>query len=369
MVASFMDKNSTLFYQSAQLLRMPTTKLVCEIDGFKISLGRHTYYFRGGDTPYNSGSGSFIARNKYCANKLLERGGIPVPKAIAIVSSSYKPEALKKRVSQLTFPLVAKPCKDSNSGKNVLCNISDINQLEKYLTKSFNNNIPIISIEEFHHSLKCYRILVFFGKVIGIVERTPAEVIGNGKSSLQELIDEQNIKRDSFKDLILLPPIINDDELNIRLKELELDLSYIPPKNEKVQLCYTSNASRGGTMRSLDSKHICPENATLAIKAAKILDLNNVGFDVVCEDIMLPMQNNRGVFIEANDNPDMLIHERATDGVCNRVSKKIIARLIKKHPLLYLIHLLKNLSPKETFWFKASGFTFIILLLKLFWQN
>lgn len=342
-----MDKNAALFHQSAIELKMPITRLEKEIAAFKITLGKHIFFFRGGDTPYNCSSASHIARNKYCVNKLLERDGIPVPKATAIVDWEYSTETLAKKISELSFPLVAKPTQYSYEGKGVLCNINNIDQLKNYLSQAFNENTSVISIEEFHANLKCYRILVFFGKVIGIVERIPATLIGDGNSSLEQLIVQQNIEREQLIASIPLPPIQIDQEIEIRLKELAIDLTYIPQKNESIQLCYTANASRGGTMHSYPGSYICPENAALAIKAAKILNLNNVGFDIVCQDIMKPMTEGNGVFIEANDNPDLLIHERATDGISNRVSKIMIGKLIKKHPFLYWFHRIKRQLTKN----------------------
>lgn len=311
--------------------------------GFVLKLGKRHFYFRYGSTPFNNGTSEIIANNKYSTNKILEAAGFPVPKADALHESTFKKIDLAHYINEFNFPLVVKPMADTALGTDVLCKISTVSQLETCMIKLYEK-YNFISIEEFQADLKSYRILVFYNKVIGIVERFSARVLGDGKHTINELIILQNIEREKVKAIASLKPIVIDEECLFRLNELNMTLDTIPKDNETVVLCYTCNAGRGGTVKGLGRK-ICKENARLVCQAAKVLDLNFVGFDIMCTDISIPIASSRGVIIEANHNPDITIHEHPTNGMPQQVSKTIMARFIWSYPIAYLKGLYQYLTP------------------------
>lgn len=329
-----MNKNAECYYQSALDLYLPV-RSIPEIDGFDLKLGGRRYFNRGVINCFNDHCSVSIARDKYSSNKLLEQAGFPVPKATAINRADFEEGYLEEYLSDLTFPLVIKPSQDGRRGRNVLCNIQTMDELRHHLITAFMTD-DIISIEEFHGHLNSYRVLIFKNKLLGIVQRYPAHVIGDGKHTLQELIDLKNIERQAMSDI--LAPILIDEELHIRLNELGLTLAYIPQQNEAIQLCYVCNSSRGGTFKAL-GRTICKENKQLLIRAARVLNLNLVGFDIECSDINLPIETSGGVIIEANANPSVRIHEQAKDGIPHNVTKTILRSLIYRHPLSYLCSL------------------------------
>lgn len=331
-----MDINASLYYQAARALKLPTS-ILPQIDGFEIKLGKTGYFFRGGETPFNCGSSISVSGNKYCMNKILEAAGFPVPKSEAYSKETFEKENVEFLMKELRFPLVVKPMQGTALGLDVLCNITNFKQLHSYMKKCYQKH-PFLSVEEFHSGLNSYRVLIFFNQVIGVVQRFPARVTGDGIHSIKELIKRENIVRATYKNKVSLGPIKVDEESHIRLKELGMTLNTIPKDKEVVVLCYVCNSTRGGTMTSL-GKAIGIENARLLCRAAKALNLNFVGFDVQCEDILIPIEKSSGVIIEANHNPDISIHENPMAGIRNWVSKKMLFRFILKHPVAYLMGL------------------------------
>ena len=355
-----MNKNSFLYYQSACFLKLPV-KILDHIDGFEVILGRRRYFFRGSDTPFNFSSSISVASNKYCMNKVLSEAGLPVPKADALHRKDFKEERIKSIMKDLSFPVVVKPTIGTALGKDVICNITNIKQLQKMMAKRFKEH-EFLTLEEFHGDLNSYRVLVFYNKVIGVVQRFPASIVGDGIHNIKELIALTNKERKKLKDKVSLGPIKVDDEYLIRLEELNLTLDMVPKLNETIVLCYTCNSTRGGTMKSL-GKTICKENASLLCNASKALNLNIVGFDVICEDISIPIEKSRGLIIEANDNSDVTIHENPMYGMPNIVTRHIMQRLIWRHPISYLIALYKGKLSK--FYVKISMLFLGIIAYKL----
>lgn len=344
-----MNINAILYFAAAQKLGLDA-KEVEEIYGFVLKLWRRRLYFFGSNIPFNNVSSMMMSRNKFCFNKTLEAAGLPVPKTIRISREEFQKKTWD--LGGLRFPLVIKPTIGTSCGQDVLCNIQDIESLKFYLRKKFENSrYPYISLEEFYDNLSDYRVLVFRNKVIGVTKRIPAQVIGDGKHSILELIELENCKRDEYSSFVSLGDIKIDDELKIRMRELGITPDYIPKTEEVVRLCYNCNSTRGGAMISLGEK-IHKENAKLFCKAAKVLGLNLVGFDVRCEDINIPIEKSKGVIIESNCCPDISIHEQPMEGIPNRVSYKILKSFVRNHFCWYIVTTLSKRVKK----FFASDF-------------
>jgi len=330
------NKNAGYYYKSSKELFLPV-EILNHIEGFLFKLGRHKYIFRNLETSLNNGCSQTLAHNKYCTNKLLEHAGVPVPKATWIDNDKFKQGQLETIIADLTFPLVAKP-NYGTMGLDVICNIPDIEQLKTQLRQLFTKT-DWMSIEEFHGGLNSYRILVLNQQIIGVIQRYAAHVVGDGEHTLTELISLANSTRKQANNE--LAPIVIDDECRFRLKELGMTPHSIPEKNERVVLCYTCNASRGGSYEAIPID-MCKQNKNLFLKVTSILNLNIAGIDVECVDLHTPIENGRGVIIEVNPNPSVRIHEAPQYGKPNPVTKKIIRSIIVRHPLSYLYVLYKN---------------------------
>lgn len=328
-----------------------------EMNGFELSISNRRYFFYNNETPFNVSSSSSIATNKYCTNQMLAAANIPVPKGVLFHSNH--PEPLENIIADLRFPLVIKPV-DGSLGQGVLCNIKTFDELALFL-KQYGALYPSLIIEEFYGNLQSYRVLVFNRKVIGVVLCHPARVVGDGKHSIQELVESSNIKRKEISDS--LGPIVLDDECRLRLKELGIDQRYIPASGEIIVLCYTSNPTRGGTYESRDVK-ICKENRQLMIRVASVLNLRLTGIDIECTDINIPFSLSQGVILDVNHRPSMLIHEIPLSGKPQFVTKKIMRSFIFHHPFMYVRSLYSNRS--TSFCTRAMSVSFVAAIIYLF---
>ncbi|MDP1602264.1 MAG: UDP-N-acetylmuramyl peptide synthase [Legionella sp.] len=349
-----MDRNIKIYYQSAKALGFPVTYL-SDVDSLKIHLGGKNYYFNRTVTPFNCGASIYLSKNKHLLNKLLEQSGFPVPKAIVINKENFEKFPLADLIVTLDFPVVIKPAINTSRGKDVLCNIKNSQRLNNYLQQRFTT-YSSLQIEEFHQGLKEYRVLICKNKVLGVVERFGAHVIGDGKHTIKELVELSNDKRLILSDSLSISPLVFDDEYENCLEEQGLSIHSIPDEGQNVRLCYTANTGRGGDINSLGKK-INPYNAWQLVKAAQVTGLNVVGFDVLCEDISQSFEHKKWLIIEANFHPDITIHEIPNNGEKTDVTKKILRQLIVRHPFSYLYGLLKNnrfgLYIKVTFIFFA----------------
>lgn len=342
-----MNKNTSLYYKSARDLGLSVV-YIPEIFSLRIPLGGKNYFFSDSVTPLNVASSIFLAKNKFSFNTVLHDAGFPVPKAIAISRPEFKQRPIEDLVATLSFPLVAKPLIDTARGKDVLCNIKNHENLTLYLSENLPK-YPYIFVEEFHRDLKEYRVLVLKNRVIGVVERFAAYLTGDGYHNIGQLIELKNKQRVLQGKELSLSPLIMDEEYKKCLEEQELSVESIPAKDQHIRLCYTVNTGRGGEVRSRGKK-IHAHNAKYLVAAAKVVGLNFVGFDVLCEDLNRSFKDSKWLILEGNYNPDITIHEKAP-GKKERVTKKVLKQLIFRHPFSYCRLWLKN--HRYSFYFKA----------------
>lgn len=343
---TIIEKNSRFYFESAKRLLLPVTEHK-ELIGFDLNLGKHHYIFHRFDTPFNDASSTHLSMNKFNTNRYLEQHNIPVPKGLLLSQEEFNQQQHLKKIKALKFPLVIKPVFGAR-GIDVLCNIQTAAELEQGLTAFFAHYHQLI-IEEFHGKLKSYRVLVFKQKILGVVLRHPATIIGDGIHTIAQLIAQSNEQRKAITEI--LGPIVIDKECLMKFKEYGVDEHSIPAKNEQLILNYTSNAHRGGTYEAIDNS-LCQENRKLMRQITRLLNLPLAGIDVECADLSRPLKQSNGVIIEVNCKPNVEIHEQPLAGNKQMVTRSMMRYFIYRHPFLYITALYR--AKKMTVYFKSA---------------
>jgi len=217
-------------------------------------------------------------------------------------------------------------------GAGVICNVQNLNNLFDNAQKLLQKHSGVV-VEEFYGGLKSYRILVFKNKILAITTRNPAMVIGDGINNIMTLIRMENKKKIEL--IGIEKQMLINEEIEYCLGEQGLTLNNVPKSGRKIFVCHTVNVARGGTIDN-QPVTICRENKNIALKVAQILNLQLAGIDVACEDLNKPIDGVSGIIIEANFNPNIIMHENNIDIVESTVAYKIMRHFIFKHPLHYL---------------------------------
>lgn len=348
------------YLRAAQALKLPFRYLNSH-GRLEIQLGKKKYNFYGGLTPFNDVASGQLSLHKGYVNQVLAEAGFPVPEALVLDREAYLRGDFQ--VPAFGFPLVVKPTRSYfGGGRDVYCNIQDEASLRAYLDEQFKI-YTLLNLEKYEAGLTLYRVTVFFNRILGVVRHALPAVIGDGKHTLKELIAFENERRvkNSRADLEIIRV---DRETEDLFKENLLDLSSVPALDQKVILSHTCNAARGASTESL-GVDLCSENAELLCKAANLLNLNLVGFDILSEDLQKPLTRSRSFILEANANPDLNLHELPERGVPLPVAKIILRRLLKKHPLAFAQVLVKKCFPFDALLFRAVfALGWLLVLLK-----
>ncbi len=261
-----------------------------------------------------------IAGNKHATKKLLGDMGVPVPNGYRI----REIEELEETVDRVGYPVVIKPL-DGNHGKGATVGIKTIEDANIAFEKAKEYSRYIIVEKQLVGS--DFRALVVNNRLIAVAERVPAHVVGDGKSTIEKLIDKTNADpRRGYGHENVLTQIDIDNQTMRCIRKAGYALESILPKGEILHLKTTANISTGGTaIDCTDEVH--PENVFLFERIARIIGLDVAGVDVIAPNVSEPLSENGGGIIEVNAAPGFRMHLAPSEGIGRNVAEHVIDML------------------------------------------
>jgi cyanophycin synthetase len=276
-------------------------------------------------TSETSSIGVELACDKEDTKFLLEQAEVEVPKGDII----RRERSLEEACRYVGFPLVIKPV-DGNHGRGITVDIKNYEEaLEAFRHAKESSRSGAIIVEKFIKG-DDYRLLVINNRLVAAAKRTPAHVIGDGKSTVQELIDQVNKdpRRGYGHENVLTQITVNELTLTI-IKDAGYTLESVVPKDEMLILKDTANLSTGGTAEDVtDIVH--PSNISMAERISKIIDLDICGIDIATTDISKPLSETGGAVLEVNAGPGFRMHLAPTKGLPRNVAGHVIDKLFPK---------------------------------------
>lgn len=261
-----------------------------------------------------------IAGNKELTKRLLADAGIPVPKG-RIVDEA---EAAVRAARDIGFPVVLKPL-NANHGKGVAINLKSDEEVNAayYRASDFSEDV----IVEKYIPGRDHRVLVVNGAAVAVAERLPAHVIGDGKHTIFQLVEEENKnpQRGHGHEKALTKIYINEESERCLASQGYTGES-IPAAGQLVWLKFTANISTGGTaIDRTDDAH--PANVETAIRAARIIGLDVAGVDMITTDIGKPLEETGGAICEVNAGPGFRMHVHPSQGKSRDVAGAVLDML------------------------------------------
>ncbi|MGB3513314.1 MAG: cyanophycin synthetase [Microcoleaceae cyanobacterium] len=264
-----------------------------------------------------------LACDKEGTKRILKDAGIPVPRGTVI---RYFDELQDSIEDVGGYPIVIKPL-DGNHGRGITIDVRNWEEAQQaYDLASTASKTKTVIVERYYTG-KDHRVLVVNGKVVAVAERVPAHVVGDGKSTVAELIEQTNKdpQRGDGHDNVLTRITVDKLALDI-LERQGYTIDSIPRRGEICFLRATANLSTGGiAVDRTDEIH--PENIWLLSRAAKIIGLDIAGIDVVTEDISKPLREVEGVIVEVNAAPGFRMHVAPSRGLPRNVAGAVMDML------------------------------------------
>jgi len=276
-------------------------------------------------TSETSSIGVELACDKEDTKYLLEQAEVEVPRGDII----RRERSLKEACRYVGYPLVIKPI-DGNHGRGITVDIQNYDDaLQAFHHAKESSKSGAIIVEKFIEG-DDYRLLVINNVLVAGAIRTPAHVIGNGKSTVQELIDEVNKdpRRGYGHENVLTQITVNELTKTI-IKDAGYTLDSVIAEGERLILKDTANLSTGGTAEDI-TDIIHPANVSMAERISKIIDLDICGIDIMTTDISKPLSETGGAVLEVNAGPGFRMHLAPTTGLPRNVAAPVIDKLFPK---------------------------------------
>jgi len=255
-----------------------------------------------------------LMNHKSLTKIFLARAGVSVPRGGYFTTAHEAIEYCKKHRN---IALVVKPA-GANYGTGVSIMKPKSGMYPTAVSRAFKYGESIL-VEEFI-SGKEYRFLVISGKVVAVLNREPANVVGDGKRSIRELVARKNTDPASYKlpeQYIKLGTI--EKEV---LAEARLTPDSIPARGRKVYLRKNSNVSDGGD--PLDIPDMPQAYKDIALKAAASVGANICGVDMIIRNPKIRPRKDAYSVIELNWNPAIFLHAYPFKGEARDVGGAVL---------------------------------------------
>ncbi|MFA7678437.1 MAG: hypothetical protein WCY00_02950 [Candidatus Dojkabacteria bacterium] len=254
-------------------------------------------------------------RDKWSTNVYMERIGLHIPKWEVVKDKEH----IKKVWDNYEKPVVIKPT-GLTGGSGVTVGIHTLEEAytsfdhakeatDKHRGKQWQQKVMIQKQVEGDKNGADYRLLVIDGSFQVCTKRIPAFVIGNGKSTIRELVEEENKnpRRDQLNPAHTLKPIEIDEPLTRLLEKKDLTLSSIPQKEEQIYVRNVASMSRGGITEDYTDK-VGPEIKAIVESLAQSMHAFVLGIDIIANDISKPLTEDNGGILEVNTMPESYLN-------------------------------------------------------------
>ena len=216
--------------------------------------------------------------------------------------------------------MVVKPT-DGNHGRGVFIDLVTPEAVRKAYPIAAEEGSSVL-VERAIQGIE-HRLLVVGGKLVAANRSDLITVTGDGKLTVQQLIDTQ-INTDPRRGETEMHPlsiIRIDTAAKIELERQELTGDSVPAKGREVLIQRNANHAFDCT----DEVH--PETAAVASLAARVVGLDIAGIDLVCADISRPLGEQGGAIVEVNAGPSLLMHIKPGIGKPRPVGQAIVDNL------------------------------------------
>ncbi|MGV7210026.1 cyanophycin synthetase [Oxalobacteraceae bacterium A2-2] len=298
---------------------IPSVRLT---DGNLVQLGHGAAQRRiwTAETEYTGAIAEGIASDKDLTKSLLASCGVPVPEGELVTSADAAWEAAQ----DIGVPVVVKPY-DGNHGRGVSLNLMAEEDVKAaYELAAQRGGSKSVIVERFVAGNE-HRLLVVGKRVVAAAAGEALWITGDGKSSIQQLVDSQintDPRRGETEDapLGLVTPA-ESGEIILELKRQNMTAASIPAAGQQVLIQTNGNVDTDVT----DLVH--PSVAAMATLAARVVGLDIAGIDLVASDISRPLEEQGGAIIEVNASPGLLAHLKPAKGQPRNVGQAIVDHL------------------------------------------
>src|SRR5699024_7489480 len=283
---------------------------------YSLNDGVNEHIFHGSRGDFVSKEAIKICMNKDLTNKYLSEANVSVRVGKGFTESVSDNEILNY-ANKIGYPVVLKPA-TGEGGAGVVTNIKNDKELQNNLNR-FRKLNPAgkVIVEKFFVG-EDFRVYVLDGKVIGAFHRRAQSVVGDGTSTLRELLIKKNKER-HLSPFLAKGTIKIDKKMKGFLAERGLSEDSVPKVNERVFL--RRNGEFFGQRDAVNvTDKLSSKMKELAISAVKAIP----GLPHGGVDMLIDLENDEGIVNEVNSRAQISNHVFPVKGEAVDIPKMII---------------------------------------------
>jgi GNAT-family acetyltransferase (TIGR03103 family) len=267
-----------------------------EFGELRLSVGGRTVLTLESLSEFTSAVALSRCDDKRVTRRIMERAGVRVARGVAVTEDDQAAAtALMREVGEV----VVKPAR-GEQGRGITVGVTDDAALERAVAHALQF-CPDVLVEELVAG-DDLRVIVIDRQVVAAAVRRPAEVVGDGRNPVVELVRSTSRRRERATDGESRIPL--DDTTAEVVAASGWAMDDVPPNGERIRVRRTANLHTGGTIEDVTDR-LHPEIAAASVRAATELGIPVTGLDFLVPDVAGPDY----VFIEANERPGLANHE------------------------------------------------------------
>jgi cyanophycin synthetase len=271
----------------------------------------------------NDGVTMALTSDKPLVHELLIAAGLPVPPYVEV---DWKdPGQAYSFLAQHRGPFFVKPATGTGGGAGVTGNVATADELSR-VCLSVGRWSQRVLVEQAIEGSE-YRLLFLDGRLLDAVRREPPAVLGDGQSTVAELLDAENVRRIGTPDRRELRAIRIDLDLEMTVSRGGYGLDSVLPAGEKLRL--KSAVSENARADNATVHDLSPALVSDARRAADVGHLRLAGIDLVTPDPSASLGKAGGAILEVNSPPGLHYHYVVEDPPrATRVAIPILEKLL-----------------------------------------
>jgi cyanophycin synthetase len=249
-----------------------------------------------------------LALDKAVVHDLLARGGVPVPEqrhmgevstvdALAFIADSERGG-------------VVKPANGTGGGAGVTCGVHSADDLTRarLAAQVFDSDVLVERAVDGDE----YRLLFIEGELLDVVRRERPRVVGDGHSTVTELMAEENRRRLDAGESEVARLLRFDLDCALALGQDGLTARSVPPEGQPVVVKGTVGENARSENATVKGR-LADSVVKVAAQAAAISRIRLAGVDLVTPDPTQPLEQAGGAILEVNGTPGLHYHYEVAD--------------------------------------------------------
>lgn len=284
---------------SAEALGLDAAHVETGSDMCQIGQGAKGLHFVQAANEHDSLTGSLLTQDKYMTGALLRRVGLPATRAMQV---SHKRQ-VREAIERVGLPCVVKPVALQGGAGVATLLRTEAQALAALAHVQTLSRSP--ALIENHVEGDDHRVFVGCGELLWAYRLMPATVVGDGRSTIAELLERENHRRAAIRggsESYVLPIGIDDQLERLLADRYRLGLTSVLEAGRRIEVTSQANTARGGVKDDVTAI-VHPDNRDLAIRVARLFRMHALGIDFITPDISRSWKEVPCAIVEANRTP------------------------------------------------------------------